>query len=231
MNWVKELFETIDSKIKSPILGSVLFAFVLLNWKALFFLVFAKVTVLEKFIFFDENTTPITLIVVPLLVGILISFLNPWVKLIALNLTKKPIQNFRITQMHLANERLIEKQKLEKARNDLLASKENTLIEAAKRTEEIGKIENTQIREELSKSIEDLRAEINMGGLLPVQDNPTKSNFSLAEQIKALEKLLLDYERQLEANQFNSNIRIDLEEKVAEVRQRLHDLVMGSNLS
>ena len=157
MDWVKEIFDTANSKIRSPVLGSIVFAFCAVNWKVLFYLAFSNVTVVQKFDYFDKNTNHWSLLVIPILAGLSISWLNPWIKLATLRITQKPIQNVKIMQLVLANERLIKKQHLEKSRRDIVASVEEDLIAKAKRDQEILQIENHELREELKNIISELR--------------------------------------------------------------------------
>jgi|GEM_PF-5075331 len=183
MNWIQELIETTGSKIRSPVLGSVLFSFVVANWKVLFFLSFADKSVIDKFIYFDQNSSFWSLFLIPVVAGLVLSFINPWVKLVALKFTKKPIQNARIEQMKLSHERLMKKQELEEARRSIVASVEEDLIAAAKRDQEILAIENEELREKLQDAVNNARLEGN-----PDSNNEYEIYTKEFERLKSLIK-------------------------------------------
>lgn len=159
MDWIKEIVDASNSKIKSPILGSIILAFVGSNWKALFYLAFANADVSNKFEYFDENTWWYTLFAIPIIVGLLLSFFNPRIQLIALKLTQKPVQEAKILQLTLANDRLAKKQELEETRRSAIAAVEEDLIAAAKRDQEIKLIADDEVRKKLEASVEETRNE------------------------------------------------------------------------
>jgi hypothetical protein len=56
MDSIKEIFEALNQRIKPPIWGYIFFAFVGVNWKALYYLSFSGKPALMKFNYFDANT-------------------------------------------------------------------------------------------------------------------------------------------------------------------------------
>ena len=222
MDWIKEVIEASNARIKSPVLGSVIFAFLAANWKPLFYLGFANATVVEKFAYFDANTTWLRLLWFPIGVGVLLSFCNPWIRLFALKLTQKPIQEAKMLQLALANERLTKKQELEEARRSLLASREEELIAAAKRDQEILAIENSELRDQLRNTINENREKFSTSPVI----HPKDSKNSYEIELKRLKELLEFYEeRRDSAYQQGDETRGDSNhEKIISVEDQIEKL-------
>jgi len=70
MDALVKIFDEFRSRIRSPIWGTIVLYAILLNWKAFYFLLFADVSVPEKFSFWDENVTHEWLIYYPLALGV-----------------------------------------------------------------------------------------------------------------------------------------------------------------
>lgn len=82
---MRDLFEqwveAWSERIRSPVLGSLAIAFVVSNWKPLFFLLFAEAPVWLRIRYFEHHTDANSLIWYPLIVGVVAAFLIPWVTL------------------------------------------------------------------------------------------------------------------------------------------------------
>jgi hypothetical protein len=78
---LKEAVEAWLHRVRAPILGYTLLAGLVINWKPLWALLFADIDVFSKFLYFDLRTDYWTLIVLPLLVGVLSALMTPWIAL------------------------------------------------------------------------------------------------------------------------------------------------------
>lgn len=83
----------------------------------------------------------------------------PWVQYVFVFLGVKPTSLKNNLQARSEHSLLIEKQKFEDARNELLKRTETELIERAKRDSSLDQIENEDVRETLKSEIEQLRRE------------------------------------------------------------------------
>jgi hypothetical protein len=77
---LRDIFASWSERIRSPILGSILVAFLLLNWKATLFLLFADAAIVEKIRFIEENTSAVGLYILPVLIGVTFALGSPWIK-------------------------------------------------------------------------------------------------------------------------------------------------------
>jgi len=152
--------EAMLSRVRSPLLGSVLIAFTIINWKAIFFVVFSASTAVEKFEFFDQQTTVWTLLYAPIAVGLVLGLASPWISLFGAWAASQPVQQQRILTDRLASERLFQRAKLAKARELEQTVLEETLIDRAKRDQEIDSIDDVNRREQVRNQITSSRTDI-----------------------------------------------------------------------
>jgi len=71
-DFLNQVFQAWSDRIRSPILGSVVLAFIAINWKPLYYLFFAETSVLTRFAYFDMKTDLGTLFLGPLAIGLLV---------------------------------------------------------------------------------------------------------------------------------------------------------------
>ena len=100
---LKEIVGTFNERLRSPILGSILLAFFIVNWRPLFFLFFSDNSIPQKFVYFDANTSELSLYLLPLLIGSIIAILSPWLKHLGALIAKKPthlLKSLQATEAH-----------------------------------------------------------------------------------------------------------------------------------
>ena len=160
-DWFKEILSAADSRIRSPIIGSVILFFAVFNWRPIFYLLFSEQSVAIRLRFFEMNTNWYNLYLWPGIVGILAAVIAPWIKLIGAFLVANPVRRLRNMQqdedlkrrIYLMNQSTEE----EDATSKLEEAKERRKIEAAKRLEEVSKISNLDTRRKLEGDIRDIR--------------------------------------------------------------------------
>lgn len=81
-DFLKSVFDAWSDRIRSPIIGSVFLVYVACNWKALFYLFFADVPVAVRLAYFELETTSLSLWIIPLIGGMVLSVAIPWVKFV-----------------------------------------------------------------------------------------------------------------------------------------------------
>jgi hypothetical protein len=190
MDGIKEILDALNTRIRSPIFGSITIAFIFTNWKPLFYLAFSDSTVSTKFTYFDTSTTIWSLIAIPLALGLILAVASPWITLFSSQVAEFPTSKRKLLQVDSIHKSLLRKQELEQTRKQILAETEIGLIKAAKRDEEIQKIGDPKIRENLQKQIDDLR-EIAVT-VTPPDENPA-SEIIFREKVKQLEYKLKMY--------------------------------------
>jgi len=156
---MKEIFDTVSSRIKSPILGSIVVTFVLFNWKPLFFLFFSDETVLVKIEYFDFHTDYLTLYIVPTLAGIILALLAPYISYLGSIWAARPILNKRLLEDSNAHKILEQKNQLALQRKNQEAIYEQSLIDRAARDVAIKNIPDSEVREKLRLDVEASRSE------------------------------------------------------------------------
>lgn len=103
MDGIKEIFEAVSARIKSPIIGSIVVAFVIVNWKPLFFLLFSGTPAVTKFAFYDVKMTGYSPYVYPVIIGVAFALLLPFVNFVGAKIVEMPITWHRNMQSDAAH--------------------------------------------------------------------------------------------------------------------------------
>lgn len=156
---MKEIFEAVESRIKSPVFGYFTLAFLVVNWKVIFYLLVEKKGVAERVANFENNTDIYSLLIFPIILAAAVSVFYPWVNYCFLFLCKKPTDLKNRLQAEAEHKLLIKRKELEEARSALLSTAEAELIERAKRDEELNEIDDLEVKEKLKLELERLRKE------------------------------------------------------------------------
>jgi len=223
MDGIKEILDALNTRIRSPIFGSIAIAFIFTNWKSLFYLAFSNTTVSAKFFYFDANTTVWSLIVIPMVIGLALAIASPWIALFSSQIAEFPTSKRKLLQVDSVHKSLLRKQELEQTRKQILAETEFHLIQAAKRDEAVQKIGDPKIREGLQKQIDDLR-EASLTQMPP--DENIASEIFFREKIKQLESQLKMYRDEREfAHKSNNYARMEsLDDMIDQTLKKLEKL-------
>lgn len=156
MEFIKDIADAWSQRIRSPIIGSIGLSFAFLNWKPLWYLIFAERPVRQKFLYFDQNTDWLSLLVLPIAVGLAVAFLMPWVKFFGAYTAKMPLSLLRQIQHDSTHEQMIYELKKEaesvQAQADVEAAREQAKIDAAKRLEEAKSVGGDGLEEDIKES-------------------------------------------------------------------------------
>lgn len=184
---MKDLLEAINTRVKEPYWGFFLLSFIAFNWRGLFLLCFATGTAQEKIALFDAETTFSSLIVFPIITALVIMLVTPWLRVLFGWVSRLAYEKLNSQALVREHKYIAEKNKLEKERAVELANKENELIDQAKRDEDIEKIEDETVKENLKREIDQLRKDR--------QELKNDKNSTPNSQIKinSYEKKILDY--------------------------------------
>ncbi|TKR53438.1 hypothetical protein D7I39_20810 [Allopusillimonas ginsengisoli] len=178
---MNDLLDAISARIKAPYFGYALLAFIGFNWRGLFLLAVTTGAPQSRLEAFDAQTSVWSLLLLPLLVGALVTLASPWIRFIFGFISKRPFECMDNLHLDFEHRKTIRKTQLEQSRADLFASKESELIERAKRDEEVLEIEDEQLKEKLKQEIEVLRRERNKMSH-DVEDKANSMRLSVTEK-------------------------------------------------
>lgn len=157
---MKDLLDAINTRVKEPYWGFFLLSFIAFNWRGLFLLCFATGTAQEKLDLFDSETTFTSLIILPIITALIVLLITPWLKVCFGKIMRIPYEILNTQELNREHKYISEKTKLEDSRAQAIANKEIKLIEKARRDEDIESINNQNVKENLKREIEEVRAEI-----------------------------------------------------------------------
>lgn len=153
MSALKEVYDAFSQRIRSPIFGYVILAFFFVNWKPLFNLFFSNEEISERIMYLEDNTSCTTLLILPLVFGLLAALTGPWVSLLGAMWAKFPTNKRRIREVRAANE-------VSKIRNELREEQNreiDALIASSKQDAEIQNIEDENVRQNIQNQINEIR--------------------------------------------------------------------------
>lgn len=158
MDSLKEIFDSLNQRIKSPFWGYIIIAFAGVNWKPLYYLFFSGEPALMKFNYFDENSDCLSLAIYPVIIGVATALAAPYIADFGSWWAKKPTNSWRLRHVEASHEILQAKNKLLIERDNAKAIHEQSLIDQARRDEAVKGIEDDQLRENLEEEISASRA-------------------------------------------------------------------------
>jgi hypothetical protein len=156
---MKEVFEAIKNRINTPYFGYSILAFIALNWRGFFYLIFTKGTPDERLDTFDLHTSLASLIIYPLIIGGLIAISFHWLRYFFSKMEIKPRQLYENIQLEAENNKIIMQTQLELTRAESLKLKEEELIDRADRDNKVANIENPEIQNRIKDELNTLRKE------------------------------------------------------------------------
>lgn len=153
MDSIREIFDALSQRIRSPVIGYVILMVLLFNWKVFFFLLFSGEPAETKFTYFDTHTDGWSLFGIPSIVGVAAAVLTPWINVAGQLAVHLPIMRLRTHNAETAHELSLLKAKHKNAENSLIEE----LIASAKQDEQVKQIEDDEVRERLQQEIDQLR--------------------------------------------------------------------------
>lgn len=187
---MKEIFEALASRIKSPVFGYFLLAWVVINWKPLFYLFFDDNPASQRVAIFEKLTSTYSMALLPLIFAVAAAVIYPWINCCFLMICRMPTDVANSIQAVSEHKLIIKKQQLEKARSFAVATREEELIERAKRDEVIASISDEDAKERLQNEISELRTELDAKNSLISKSSLSKNKTDMAESYKMMAQLL-----------------------------------------
>jgi hypothetical protein len=182
--YLKQIAEAWSDRLRSPILGSILIFFTLTNWQALFYLFFADKPVRARLYYFDANTDSWNLYLWPVLGGVLLAVIVPWVSFGGAFLSKLPRAYLHEVQSSEALKRRIYEHRMKSDEEDAKAAEEEARerrkIDAAKRLNEA-----EEVSTELKSEIEEERKSSSASGALPLLSHLDAKVLEFASRLRS----------------------------------------------
>ncbi len=181
-DYFKQIFDAWGDRIRSPFFGSVLVAFVAVNWKVLFYLFFADKPVRARILYFDMNSDLTSLVLLPIGLGVIAAIALPWTSYVGAYFARLPkslLHEIQFTET--TRRRIAEYEKRadeEKAIAKFETEKETRQINAAKRLEEA-----SAVSDELKEDLEVERESDRAGKKLELSDDEMNLRFSIKIEI------------------------------------------------
>jgi len=164
-----DIYEALKERVKNPYFGYVLITFFALNWKEILFIFLSEKSIEHRIIYFENGTDNFSLILGPLAISAALLLVHPWIKLLYYRVAQFPVTRRSILIQEDEHKAITRKTMLEEARNeqissrrdamtDEFASRERVLIDEAKRNDELLKIRDEKIRDDVTNKVSKLRS-------------------------------------------------------------------------
>lgn len=215
MDSIREIFDALSQRIRSPVIGYVILMVCLLNWKVFFFLFFSGEPAAEKFAYFDTHTDGWSLFGIPAIVGVAAAVLTPWINVIGQWAVHLPVMRLRTHNAETAHELALLKAKHKNAENSLIGE----LIASAKQDEQVKQIEDDEVRERLQQEIDQLREDqdnnVSLSGDVNFNEETTGTE-KIKEEIDWLQK-----QKDIARNEANDAMYQKIENKIYHLMEKL----------
>lgn len=155
METFKELITAYTQRVRSPIFGSIILAFILINWQPIFYVIFADNSVRARFEYWDQNMVWWRYSL-PVLVGILFGLFSPKISLWTSKIIAKDINARRSLEVEQASKITELKETLLNERNARIEQE----ITRAEQEQRVKNIQDADVRKELEKKIENIEDEV-----------------------------------------------------------------------
>jgi len=154
MDGIKEILSALETRLRSKLLGSIIIAFILINWKVIFFVIFEQVGAKEKFSFFDDNTSPLSLYLFPVVAGTVFALVMPWVSYLVMFISFSPERKKRELRNNSEHQNLLNKWELNIQLKEFQQREDRIILDRAKMKEDIKKIDDPVVRKDVTEEIE-----------------------------------------------------------------------------
>lgn len=182
--YFKQFFDAWGDRIRSPFFGSIAIAFIAVNWKVLFYVFFADRPIRARILYFEANADLVSLVVLPLAIGVSAAIFLPWASFISALLARWPkslLHNIQFTEA--TRRRIAEYEKRaeeEGAMASFEAAKETRKINAAKRLEEANSVSS-----DLKEDLESERRSADTGSVVDIPTSEADLRILLGDKIIA----------------------------------------------
>lgn len=165
MELIREFLNTYSQRIRSPIFGSIILAFIAVNWQSIYYLVFSSANAINKFAFWDTHTNWRSLFAIPIAIGILMAIITPFASELGARIASGPMGRRRMLQVKKASELAEYRDALIKQRNTEI----DAIITDAEQHERVEGIQNKDTRNKLRSQIDEIK-QVTDGNLDPNSD-------------------------------------------------------------
>lgn len=146
----KDILSAYSQRIKVPIIGSIILAFIAVNWQSIFYVIFSGKSAIKRFEYWDTYTDWLSVMAWPILIGVTFAILSPFISLVGARLAEWPTEQLRLQAVRSAHN--VEKEKKRLA--DLLI--DQVIETTVEQQEKVQSIDNAGTREVVRKRIDDV---------------------------------------------------------------------------
>lgn len=175
---MNDIKEAITERIKSPYIGYAAISFILLNWRGFFALSATKGTPEVRLAAFDSLTSYQTLFVYPLLIGIFIVILSPWIKWGLKVMSETPLVGLKVSEQKEVELFREELTKLDRFFLNRKIVQEQQVLNETKVNEELDNITDQAKRDEASSKIAAIRENIEIEKSKAISRLKAPANFT-----------------------------------------------------
>ena len=129
---MNEIFEGIDTRIKSPFFGYFLISALAINWDKLFYLLMDDGDVFLRIGHFQAGTDHLTLLLYPFLFACAYSIFYPWFNLALLFIARKPTDQKNYLQIQSEHKLLAKKTRTRRGQKQSVTGKRSRVNRASK---------------------------------------------------------------------------------------------------
>lgn len=224
-----KMLKPFNERMKNPFIASFIISWIIVNWKAIFYMIYSDESVKERFENSQGYTHWYTLILIPILSAVFFTFAMPYINLfigwVNLNATRKKrrsIKENRKEEMQDEKEIQIENLKIEEAKTEYLERK--------RKNDEITNLTSKNI--ELNEEINRLNSEVNkredkISTLSKEKNENYRVNRNIEKQLQT-EKKKLATEQLQEVQELNT-ILLSTQTELNEMKSENN--VLKSNLN
>lgn len=160
MDYLKEYLEAWSSRVKSPVVGSIILSYVIFNWKAFYYLLFAETSAAVRIRFFDLNTRGWDSFIFPVVIGVVLAVGLPWINLLGSLLALKPMQRSRDLQINESIRVKAQRLSAEADLSEQQSRRERAKIEQERNLQIAESVGGESLRNEITASRNEIQREM-----------------------------------------------------------------------
>lgn len=155
---IKDVSDAVSERIKAPLYGYVILAFVAINWKGFFFLIMTTGAPVVRWVAFENHTSSWSLYFWPVILGLVLTLAAPWLRYVFDWTSSMPLKKSRHMAFEEKSGDLEKELELKELREKGRKLKERELFDKAKMDSEINKSNlSFEEKNKLNADIEEVR--------------------------------------------------------------------------
>ncbi|HBM2965772.1 TPA: hypothetical protein LVK93_005795 [Klebsiella michiganensis] len=196
--YLSSTINTAANRISNPVFGAFALSWCAFNWKSILYLLLSDYGVFDKINYISENSSWLTVIVLPFASSLILCVLLPWINNYISAWQDKPLDNSDSIENHRKAKRILRATRLQRlnAKHDVTYDRVKTGAEK----------DIQDMREKITES-QDRMGELTKERDILISDNSdlTKLNTELGNRVRSLEAIISNAAREKEEIQKQLN--------------------------